>query len=116
MTTRRIPAAVTALLVVLGSASPCRSGAVAVYDARKIEAERVRLESRARGLWRVMFDGLLTRDEQDALFAVRVHRQRDVHGRKNDCVFKRNQKKSAHVASNLIRWLSSQQAHPCQEI
>src|SRR4051794_39917711 len=59
---------------------------------------------------------LVTGDEQDAFFAVRVDREGDVHGWENDCVFKRNQKKSAHVASNLIRWLSSQQAHPCQEI
>ena len=67
MIARRITLAVAAWLGFLGCASPCRSQVIGVYDFGRLSVEGARLEARARGLWKVIHDKLLTGEEQEAL-------------------------------------------------
>jgi hypothetical protein len=72
MIPQRILSTVCVWLVVLSFVPQCRSEVIGVYNAQKLVAERVRLEKRAKELWQVMYDGLLTRDKQVALKQARL--------------------------------------------
>jgi hypothetical protein len=72
MIARRILTAVGVWLIVLISASRSHCEVIGVYDAQKLVAERVRLETRTKELWQVMYDRLLTPNERAALKQVRL--------------------------------------------
>lgn len=72
MIPQRILSTIGVLLVALSLVPQCRCEVIGVYDARKLAAERVRLEKRARELWQKMYDELLTPDDQVALKQARL--------------------------------------------
>ena len=72
MISRCIRFAAGVWFIVLASAIPGHCEVIGVYAAPKLKVERPRLETRTKGLWRVMYEQLLTRDEKDALQHARL--------------------------------------------
>lgn len=72
MIARRILTAVGVWLIVLSFASRGHCEVIGVYDAQKLVAERIRLEARAKELWQVIYDRLLTPDERATLKQARL--------------------------------------------
>lgn len=72
MMSRWMISAIGASLVLLTFVPQSQGEVIGVYEAQKLAIERVRLETRAKELWKVMFEQLLTEDEKAALEKARL--------------------------------------------